>query len=73
MAHHNCKFSNVSGYGVVEVVSGRCEVGQGCDGLAEGCPFAWAEKDHKQTRIANRIFADFCKQLEQEPILSKLT
>ena len=70
MAHHGCEYTDVSGWTLVEVVSGRCEVGQGCDGLKAGCPFAWKENDFRQTRTANRIFADFCQRLANQPLMS---
>jgi len=30
-----------------------------------GCPFAWDKKDKKATKTANKIFDDFCKELEK--------
>ena len=72
MAHHGCDYEEESGYSLVEVVSGRCEVGEGCDGLKAGCPFAWKQGDFKQNRIANRIFSDFCAELMRQPNMSKL-
>jgi hypothetical protein len=62
--HKQCPHPDSSSYNIVEVVSGRCEVGQGCPGLKDGCPFAWADNDWRQNRIAEKIFNDFCKRLE---------
>ena len=73
MAHKICEHTDLSGLetGVVEVVSGRCEIGEDCPGLKAGCPFAW-KGSIRANSTANRIFADYCKELERRPILSKL-
>ena len=66
MAHKVCQYQDVSGFGVVEVVAGYCEVGEGCDGLKSGCPFAWEGSDKKTTARANARFAEFCQYLEAQ-------
>ena len=72
MAHKQCPHTDVSGWGIVEVVLGICEVGEDCDGLKAGCPFAYA-KSRKATRAANRVYADFCKELERQPLLTLMS
>ena len=59
-----CNYEDVSGYATVEIVSNTCEVGEDCDGLKAGCPFAYKSKDHKACRRAEKIFYDLCKRLE---------
>ena len=63
MAHRGCEHTDTSGWTLVEVVGGFCEVGQGCSGLAEGCPFAWKDGNKKVTNSANRRFAEFIERL----------
>ncbi len=60
--HHNCEYPNQSGYSLVEVVEGFCEVGTGCE---KNCPFSWQEKDKKKERKANEAFQRFVKELEK--------
>lgn len=62
--HKQCPHGDQSGWGIVEVVAGFCEVGNGCEGLKVGCPYAWAETDRKATRRANKAFDEFAKRLE---------
>lgn len=62
--HHRCNYPDQSGYTLVEVVQGLCEVGEGCDGRKMGCPYAWREKDQATTRQANKAFNEFAKRLE---------
>ena len=63
MAIKQCPHNDASGWATVEIVAGACEVGEGCDGLKVGCPYAWKSSDKKATRSVNRLFAEYAKHL----------
>jgi hypothetical protein len=63
MAHHNCQYTDESGWGVVEVVRGFCEVGQDC---VKSCPFSFHGK--KKEAQADKAYREFCKELEGKQV-----
>jgi hypothetical protein len=70
MAHKQCEHTELSGLetGVVEVVLGRCEIGQDCPGLAAGCPYAW-KGSVRRNRAVNAMFTEWAeKKYAPQPI-----
>lgn len=56
MAHHNCQYADESGWSLVEVVTGFCEVGTKC---VKSCPYSWQDK--KTEKNADRAFENYIK------------
>ena len=58
--HHNCQFNDQSGWNLVEVVSGFCEVGSGC---VKECPHSWRKKDKKTEAKADAAYRRFAEEI----------
>lgn len=56
---HKCEFE-LSGWTTVEVVSGFCEVGEGC---VKSCPYSYSKK---LAARADKVYKEYCEELEKK-------